>query len=122
MAYITRLTRSSMLEALHQDYVRAARVRGVREGAVVARHALKNAVTPVIAYLGPMTAYTLTGSMVVENVFTIGGLGSRFVESIANRDYPVVMAATIVLAALIALSTLLSDLLCRAIDPRIDFA
>lgn len=122
MAYITRLTRSSMLEALHQDYVRAARVRGVREGAVVARHALKNAVTPVIAYLGPMAAYTLTGSMVVENVFTIGGLGSRFVESIANRDYPVVMAATIVLAALIALSALLSDLLCRAIDPRIDFA
>ena len=122
MAYVARLTRASMLEALSRDSVRACRARGLREGAIVFRHALKNAAPPVAACAGPMAAYALTGSMVVETVFTIGGLGSRFVESIGNRDYPVIMAATIVLAALIALASLLSDLLCRALDPRVDFS
>ena len=122
MAYIARLTRASMLEALSRDSIRAARARGLSRGAIVFKHALKNAASPVVACVGPMAAYTLTGSMVVETVFTIGGLGSRFVESIGNRDYPVIMAATIVLAALIALFSLISDLLCRALDPRVELA
>ena len=122
MAYIARLTRASMLEALSRDYVRAERARGLRESAVIFRHALKNAAPPVAACVGPMAAYALTGSMVVETVFTIGGLGSRFVESIGNRDYPVIMAATILLAALIALFSLLSDLACRALDPRVELS
>ena len=113
-AYVARLTRASMLQALSAP--------PVREGAVLFRHALKNAAPPVVACVGPMAAYALTGSMVVETVFTIGGLGSRFVESIGNRDYPVIMAATIVMAALIALFSLLSDLLCRALDPRVEFS
>ncbi|HIR06754.1 MAG TPA: ABC transporter permease [Candidatus Pullichristensenella stercoripullorum] len=121
-AYVARLTRASMLQALSAPPVRALRARGVREGAVLFRHALKNAAPPVVACVGPMAAYALTGSMVVETVFTIGGLGSRFVESIGNRDYPVIMAATIVMAALIALFSLLSDLLCRALDPRVEFS
>ena len=120
MAYIARLTRASMLDALGRDYIRTARAKGVRECAVVARHALKNAMVPVISYIGPMTAYTLTGSMVVESVFTIGGLGGKFVESIGNRDYPMIMATTIVLAALMAAMTLVCDLLYRAVDPRIE--
>lgn len=120
MAYVARLTRASMLDALGQDYIRTARAKGAREASVVACHALKNALVPVVSYIGPVAAYTLTGSMVVETVFTIGGLGSRFVDGIASRDYPVVMAATIVLAALIAAMSLLSDLLYRAIDPRIE--
>ena len=122
MAYTARLTRASMLEALSRDSIRAARARGLSRGAIVFKHALKNAASPVVACVGPMAAYTLTGSMVVETVFTIGGLGSRFVESIGNRDYPVIMAATIVLAALIALFSLVSDLLCRALDPRVELA
>ena len=122
MAYIARLTRASMLDALAQDSVRAARARGLGNAPIIFRHALKNAAPPIAACVGPMAAYALTGSMVVESVFTIGGLGSRFVEGIGNRDYPVIMAATIVLAALIALFSLLSDLLCRALDPRVDFA
>ena len=120
MAYIARLTRASMLDALGRDYIRTARAKGARECAVVARHALKNAMVPVISYIGPMTAYTLTGSMVVESVFTIGGLGGKFVESIGNRDYPMIMATTIVLAALMAAMTLVCDLLYRAVDPRIE--
>lgn len=122
MAYISRLTRASMLEALSRESVRAGRARGLSEAALTLKHALKNAAAPIVACVGPMAAYTLTGSMVVESVFTIGGLGGRFVESIGNRDYPVIMAATILLAALIALFSLLSDLLCRALDPRVELS
>jgi oligopeptide transport system permease protein len=121
MSYITRLTKSSMLEVLGQDYIRTARAKGVQEAKVIAKHALKNALIPVITYVGPMTAYTLTGSMVVETVFTIGGLGAKFVTGINNRDYPMIMATTIFLAALMVVMTLLSDLLYKAVDPKIDF-
>ncbi|HIU33932.1 MAG TPA: ABC transporter permease [Candidatus Pullichristensenella excrementigallinarum] len=121
MAYITRLTKSSMLEVLGQDYIRTARAKGVREAMVVAKHALKNALIPVITYVGPLTAYTLTGSMVVETVFTIGGLGREFVTGINNRDYPMIMATTIFLAVLMVIMTLISDLLYKVVDPKIDF-
>ena len=101
MAYITRLTKTSMLDALGQDYV------------------LRNALIPVITYVGPMTASILTGSLVVESIFTIGGLGSKFVECITNRDYPMIMGTTIFLATLMVTMTLITDIVYKLIDPRI---
>lgn len=121
MAYITRLTKSSMLDVLGQDYIRTARAKGLRESVVMFKHALRNALVPVVTYVGPMIAYTLTGSMVVETVFTIGGLGTKFVTGINNRDYPMIMGTTIFLAALMVVMTLLSDLAYKAIDPKITF-
>ena len=95
MSYIVRLTRSSMLDVLGQDYIRTARAKGVKPRKVLFKHALRNAVTPVITYAGPMIAGIVTGSMVVEKVFAVPGLGNAFVSSIFNRDYPMVMGTTI---------------------------
>ncbi|SHJ37643.1 ABC transporter permease [Pseudobutyrivibrio xylanivorans] len=119
MAYITRLTKTSMLDALNQDYVRTARAKGVSKVKVIFLHALRNALIPVITYVGPMVAYILTGSMVVENIFTIGGLGSTFVTSITNRDYTTIMAVTIFLAILMVIANLLTDIVYKMVDPRI---
>ncbi|QFJ54194.1 ABC transporter permease [Pseudobutyrivibrio xylanivorans] len=119
MAYITRLTKTSMLDALNQDYVRTARAKGVSKMKVIFLHALRNALIPVITYVGPMVAYILTGSMVVENIFTIGGLGSTFVTSITNRDYTTIMAVTIFLAILMVIANLITDIVYKFIDPRI---
>lgn len=121
MAYITRLTKTSMLDALSQDYIRTARAKGVSQLKVIFKHALRNALIPVITYFGPMLAYILTGSLVVENIFTIGGLGKEFVSSISNRDYPMIMATTIFLAVLMVFMNLLSDLVYKVVDPRITF-
>ena len=111
----------SMLDVLGQDYIRTARAKGVRDSLVIFKHALRNALIPVITYVGPMVAYILTGSMVVETVFTIGGLGTEFVRSINNQDYPLIMATTIFLAVLMVVATLLSDLVYKLVDPRITF-
>ncbi|MCR5196253.1 MAG: ABC transporter permease [Pseudobutyrivibrio sp.] len=119
MAYITRLTKTSMLDALNQDYIRTARAKGVSKLKVIFLHALRNALIPVITYVGPMVAYILTGSMVVENIFTIGGLGSTFVTSITSRDYPTIMAVTIFLAMLMVVANLLTDIVYKFVDPRI---
>jgi len=121
MAYITRLAKSSMLDVLGQDYIRTARSKGMREMFVILKHALRNALIPVITYVGPMIAYILTGSLVVETVFTVGGLGTKFVSGITNRDYPMIMATTIFLSALMVVMTLISDLIYKAVDPRISF-
>ena len=121
MSYITRLTKSSMLDVLGQDYIRTARAKGVRESFVIFKHALRNALIPVITYVGPMIAGILTGSMVVETVFTIGGLGTEFVRSINNQDYPLIMATTIFLAVLMVVATLISDLVYKLVDPKITF-
>lgn len=121
MAYITRLTKSSMLDTLGQDYIRTARAKGVPSLKVTFKHGLRNAVLPVVTYVGPMLAYILTGSMVVETVFTIGGLGSEFVTGITNRDYPMIMGTTIFLAVLMVTLNLISDLVYKAVDPRIKF-
>ncbi|MBQ9156886.1 MAG: ABC transporter permease [Eubacterium sp.] len=121
MAYITRLTKTSMLDALNQDYIRTARAKGVAGWKVIFKHALRNALIPVITYVGPMIAYILTGSMVVENIFTIGGLGSSFVTSITNRDYTMIMATTIFLAILMVIANLLTDIAYKLVDPRITF-
>ena len=119
MAYITRLTKSSMLDALGQDYVRTARAKGVARWKVIFKHALRNALIPVVTYVGPMIAYILTGSMVVENIFTIGGLGSQFVSSITSRDYTLIMGTTIFLAVLMVVANLLTDIVYTLVDPRI---
>lgn len=121
MAYITRLTKTSMLDALGQDYIRTARAKGVSQIKVIFKHALRNALIPVITYVGPMLAYILTGSLVVENIFTIGGLGSKFVTGITTRDYPMIMATTIFLATLMVVMNLISDLVYKLVDPRITF-
>ena len=121
MAYITRLTKSSMLDVLGQDYIRTARAKGLKEWMVIFKHALRNAMIPVITYVGPLTAYIVTGSLVVETVFTIGGLGSKFVTGINNRDYPMIMGTTIFLATLMVVMTLISDLMYKAVDPKISF-
>lgn len=120
MAYITRLTKTSMLDALNQDYVRTARAKGVRPVKVIFVHTLRNALIPVITYVGPLTASILTGSLVVEKIFTIGGLGSKFVDSITNRDYTLIMGTTIFLAFIMILMNLISDLVYKAVDPRIE--
>ena len=119
MAYITRLTRSSMLDVLGQDYIRTARAKGVAPMKIIFGHALKNSLIPVITYFGPMLAYIVTGSLVVEQIFAVPGIGRAFVSSITNRDYPLIMGTTIVLACLIVIMNLVSDILYKVVDPRI---
>ena len=118
-AYITRLTRSSMLDVLGQDYIRTARAKGVSGTKIIFGHALKNSLIPVITYLGPMLAYIVTGSLVVEQIFAVNGIGRAFVSSITDRDYPLIMGTTIVLATLIVVMNLISDIMYKVVDPRI---
>ena len=120
MAYITRLTRSSMLDVLGQDYIRTAKAKGVSGVKIIFGHALKNSLIPVITYFGPMLAYIVTGSLVVEQIFAVPGIGRAFVNSITNRDYPLIMGTTIVLACLIVVMNLVSDILYKVADPRIN--
>ncbi|MEE1242953.1 ABC transporter permease [Frisingicoccus sp.] len=118
-AYITRLTRSSMLDVLGQDYIRTAKAKGVSGKNIIFGHALKNSLIPVITYFGPMLAYIVTGSLVVEQIFAVPGIGRAFVNSITGRDYPLIMGTTIVLATLIVIMNLVSDILYKVVDPRI---
>lgn len=119
MANITRLTRSSMLDVLGQDYIRTARAKGVSQRNIIFGHALKNSLIPVITYFGPMLAYIVTGSLVVEQIFAVPGIGRYFVSSIIGRDYTMIMGTTIVLATLIVIMNLISDILYKVVDPRI---
>ena len=121
MSYITRLTRSSMLDVLGQDYIRTAKAKGVSGRKIIFGHALKNSLIPVITYFGPMLAFIVTGSMVVEQIFAVPGIGRQFVSSITNRDYTMIMGTTIFLASLIVIMNLVSDLLYKVVDPRIEF-
>lgn len=118
-SYISRLIRTSMLEVLGHDYMRTARSKGLSRFKMLFKHALRNAILPVVTYLGPLLAYTLTGSFVVEKIFTVPGLGSEFISSIINRDYTMIMGTTIFLAALIIVMNLLVDIAYKIIDPRI---
>ncbi len=120
MCYIARLSRSSMLDAIGQDYIRTARSKGVSESKILFKHALKNAFIPVLTYLGPLTAGIITGSMVVESVFSVQGMGRYFVNSVLNRDYPIIMATTLLFATLVVFMNMVVDILYRFIDPRID--
>ncbi|MBR5719171.1 MAG: ABC transporter permease [Clostridia bacterium] len=121
MAYVTRLSKTSMLDALSQDYIRTARSKGVSKFKMIFKHALRNSLIPVITYAGPQIAYIITGSMVIETIFTVGGLGSKFVTAITNRDYTMIMATTIFLASLMVFANLICDLLYKLVDPRIKY-
>ena len=119
MAYITRLMRSSMLDALNQDYIRTARAKGVSKFKMLFKHALRNAILPIITYAGPLLAFTLSGSFVVEKIFNIPGLGREFINCITGRDYPMVMSTTIYLATFLVLMNVIVDILYKIVDPRI---
>lgn len=119
LAFIARLMRSSMLEVIQQDYIRTARAKGISEARVIGKHALKNASLPVIAFIGPMIAAVMTGSFVIERIFGIPGMGKFFVESVGNRDYTVIMGATVFYAAFSMIMIFVVDLIYGLIDPRI---
>jgi oligopeptide transport system permease protein len=121
MALITRLTRASMLEVIRQDYVRTAWAKGLRSRVVIIRHALRNALIPVVTVLGPITAAVITGSVVIENLFGIPGLGKEFVNSIFSRDYNIVIGVFTFYAVLVGLVNLLVDLVYPFLDPRIRY-
>ena len=120
MCYLARQTRTAMLDAINQDYIKTARAKGLKTGKMVFKHALRNALIPVITYLGPQIAFTLCGGFVVEKVFSIPGLGQSFVLSIQNRDYPMIMGTTIFLASFIVIMNLIVDILYKVVDPRIN--
>jgi len=119
MAFITRLTRSSMLEVLGQDYIKTAKAKGLGTTYILFKHALPNALIPVVTYIGPMVASILTGSFVIETIFAIPGLGSYFVTSIYNRDYTVILGVTIFYSAIIILMNMIVDIIYPMLDPRI---
>ncbi len=116
---IARLTQSSYESVIRQDYITMARAKGISKSTVLFRHVLKNAMLPVITYMGPMVAFLLTGSVVIEKIFTIPGLGREFTNAIMNHDYTVVMGITIFMGAIIILCNLLADILCALVDPRV---
>lgn len=118
-AFIARLTRSSMLEVLAQDYIKTARAKGLSQSVILYRHALKNALIPVVTYIGPMSASILTGSFIIETIFAIPGLGRHFVTSIYNRDYTVILGVTIFYSVLVIGLNLFVDLIYPLLNPRI---
>ena len=121
LSFVTRLTRSSMLEVLRQDYIRTARANGIKEVTVMAKHAVRNALIPVVTYVGPMMAAIMTGSFVIERIFALPGMGGYFVESITNRDYTTIMGITVFYAAFYIIMILIVDISYAMIDPRIRF-
>jgi oligopeptide transport system permease protein len=121
MAFIARLTRASMLEVIRADYIRTARAKGLNERVVVIRHALKNSLIPITTVLGPLMAAWLTGSFLVEWVFSIGGIGKFFVSSVTNRDYTLIMGTIMVYSIALVMFNLLVDIAYGFIDPRIRF-
>ncbi len=120
-ARIARLTRASMLQVIHEDYIRTARAKGLHERAIMVRHALKNAFIPVATILGPMFAALVTGTFVIEQIFAIPGMGRYFVTSVTNRDYPVVMGTILLYAFFLVLANLVVDITYAFLDPRIRF-
>lgn len=118
-ALIARLTRAALLESIRSDYIRTARAKGVSEFMVVTKHALRNSMIPVITLLGPLTAYVVTGTFVVEYIFAIPGMGKYFIDAVTNRDYPLVMGVTILYGFVLVTCNLLVDLAYAAVDPRI---
>ena len=117
--YIARLTRSSVLEVLASDYIRTARAKGLKESTVLLKHTLKNSIFPVISVLGPLTAGLVTGSFVIEFIFSIPGMGNFFITAVTNRDYPLIMGVTLVYAVLIVLANILVDIIYMWLDPKV---
>ncbi len=122
IAYITRMTRSSMLEVMQQDYIRTARAKGVREFFVIVKHGLRNAVLPVVTYLGTLVAGLLTGSFVVERLYAIPGIGRYFVVSIGSRDYNVILGITVFFGIFVVACNIVVDIVYGIIDPRVNMA
>ena len=120
-AYIARITRASVLEVLAQDYIRTARAKGLAERVVVFRHTIKNAMVPILTVLGPIFAFLVTGSFIVERIFAINGVGRHFVDAVFERDYGVIMGTTIFYAVVIAVANLVVDILYAVADPRIRY-
>ena len=119
MAYFARLTRTSTLEVLNQDYIRTARAKGIRERSVIFKHALRNALIPIITVLGVSLGFLVTGAFFTETVFNIPGIAYTTINSISTRDYPVIQGTTVLLATAVVLGNLISDLLYTLVDPRI---
>ena len=120
-AYIARLTRASVIEVLRSDYIRTARAKGLRESVVIFKHVLKGALLPVVSYLGPAAAGIVTGSVVVEQIFRVPGLGRFFVQSAFNRDYTLIMGTVIVFSALLIVMNFVVDIVYALLDPRISY-
>lgn len=118
-AYIARLTRSSILEANRQDFVRTARAKGLPELTILIRHILRNALTPVVTIIGPLSAALMTGSFIVEFIFSIPGMGKYFITAVTNRDYPLMMGVTLIYAVLIVLANMAVDIIYTLMDPRV---
>ena len=119
IAYIARMTRGSMVEVMNSNFIRTARAKGLPEKIVVVRHAMRGGLLPVVSYLGPATAAVITGSVVIESIFDVPGIGRYFVNGALNRDYPVVMGVVIFYAVLIIGLNLLVDLIYGFFDPRV---
>jgi peptide/nickel transport system permease protein len=119
LAVIARFMRTSMLEVMHEEYIRTAKAKGLSSWAVVIRHGLRNALIPVLSFIGPLFAFVITGTFVVEKIFAIPGIGKYFVDSIFNRDYPVIMGTTIFYSAILVVTLFLIDISYRLVDPRI---
>jgi ABC-type dipeptide/oligopeptide/nickel transport system permease component len=120
-AYVARLTRASMIEVMNQDYVRTARAKGLREQVIVVRHILRNALIPVLTVVGPITAGLVTGSFIIEYFFAIPGIGRSYVFAIQGRDYPLIMATTLIYAFVISAANLWVDIAYAVVDPRIRY-
>jgi oligopeptide transport system permease protein len=121
VAYILRLTRGSMIESIRSNHVRTARAKGLGERLAIWRHALIGGLLPVVAYLGPATAGIITGSIVVEKIFSVPGIGRYFVEAALNRDYTVVMGVTLLYGFLIILCNLIADIIYGLLDPKVRY-
>jgi oligopeptide transport system permease protein len=121
VAYVARLMRGSMIEVLHSNYIRTARAKGLPQSVVIRRHALKPAILPVISYMGPATAALITGSVVIERIYSIPGLGSYFVQGALNRDYTLVMGVVIFYGVVIVVLNFIVDMLYAWLNPRIRF-
>jgi oligopeptide transport system permease protein len=120
-AYIARLTRASVIEVLRSDYIRTARSKGMRERVIIFKHVLKGALLPVVSYLGPAFAGIVTGSVVVERIFRVPGLGMFFVQSAFNRDYTLIMGTVIVFSVILIIMNFLVDILYAVLDPRVSY-
>lgn len=122
LAFIARLTRSNMIEVLGQDYIKTAKAKGLNTFTITVKHAIRNALLPVVTYLGPLVANILTGAFVIESIFGVPGLGREFVLSITNRDYTVIMGTTVFYSIILVVMVLIVDIVYTLIDPRIKLA
>ncbi|MEO8458223.1 MAG: ABC transporter permease, partial [Chloroflexota bacterium] len=120
-AYVARIMRASMLEVMNQDYIRTARAKGLANNVVIIRHAIKNSLIPVLTVMGPIFAALVTGSFIIEQIFSIPGIGRSFIQAVISRDYGMIMGTTIFYAAIVAIANLSVDILYAVVDPRIRY-